>query len=156
MEKSRNINIRLGIIAFAALSLLGTSSCSKKSTPIQNDNRTTNLVGNDKDKHGCIGSAGYVWSEVMQDCIRPFESEIKLFSNSDKYSSFAAYIIPSEDNKKIEIFLIEAPDGSIILDLQDDNTYKGKDSEGSIYVVKHKGNDWKLYLNKVLEYKTEK
>ena len=25
-----------------------------------------NLVGNDKDDHGCIASAGYTWSEVRQ------------------------------------------------------------------------------------------
>lgn len=30
-------------------------------------------VGNDRDEHGCIASAGYVWSEVRKDCIRPFE-----------------------------------------------------------------------------------
>ena len=29
-----------------------------------------NLVGNDKDDHGCIASAGYTWSEVRKDCIR--------------------------------------------------------------------------------------
>ena len=26
-----------------------------------------NMVGGDRDKHGCIGSAGYQWSEVQQD-----------------------------------------------------------------------------------------
>ena len=28
------------------------------------------LLGGDRDEYGCIGSAGYVWSEVLQDCIR--------------------------------------------------------------------------------------
>ena len=31
------------------------------------------IVGGDRDEHGCIGSAGYVWCEVQQDCIRLFE-----------------------------------------------------------------------------------
>lgn len=31
-----------------------------------------NLVGADSDKHGCIGSAGYQWSEKKQRCIRPW------------------------------------------------------------------------------------
>lgn len=31
------------------------------------------LVGNDKDEHGCIGSAGYSWCEAKQKCIRPWE-----------------------------------------------------------------------------------
>ncbi|HPN96255.1 MAG TPA: hypothetical protein PLK35_00665 [Candidatus Moranbacteria bacterium] len=31
---------------------------------------TGNLVGNDKDEHGCIGSAGYIWCEEKQKCLR--------------------------------------------------------------------------------------
>jgi hypothetical protein len=31
------------------------------------------LVGGDRDEHGCIGSAGYVWDEARQDCVRPWE-----------------------------------------------------------------------------------
>lgn len=31
------------------------------------------LVGNDRDKHGCIGSAGYTWSETLHECVRPWE-----------------------------------------------------------------------------------
>jgi hypothetical protein len=32
-----------------------------------------NLVGNDKDEHGCIGSAGYIWCEEKQKCLRTWE-----------------------------------------------------------------------------------
>lgn len=32
-----------------------------------------NLVGNDKDEHGCIGSAGYRWCDASQACERPWE-----------------------------------------------------------------------------------
>lgn len=31
------------------------------------------IVGGDKDIHGCISSAGYSWCEAKQKCIRPFE-----------------------------------------------------------------------------------
>ena len=34
-------------------------------------------LGGDRDEHGCIGSAGYVWCEVQQDCIRLFEKGIR-------------------------------------------------------------------------------
>lgn len=34
---------------------------------------TVHVVGGDKDKHGCIASAGYTWSEVQKDCIRLWE-----------------------------------------------------------------------------------
>ena len=31
------------------------------------------IVGNDTDEHGCIGSAGYTWCEIKQKCLREFE-----------------------------------------------------------------------------------
>jgi hypothetical protein len=31
------------------------------------------LVGNDRDAHGCIGSAGYSWCEAKQKCLRIWE-----------------------------------------------------------------------------------
>jgi len=32
-------------------------------------------VGGDADEHGCIGSAGYSWSEEKQACVRPWEEQ---------------------------------------------------------------------------------
>jgi len=31
------------------------------------------VVGNDRDEHGCIGSAGYTWCEVKKKCLRTWE-----------------------------------------------------------------------------------
>lgn len=31
------------------------------------------IVGNDRDEHGCIGSAGYVWCAKENACVRPWE-----------------------------------------------------------------------------------
>jgi hypothetical protein len=31
------------------------------------------MVGNDRDEHGCIGSAGYVWCGSKAECLRPWE-----------------------------------------------------------------------------------
>lgn len=36
-----------------------------------------NLVGGDRDEHGCIGSAGYVWSQKENKCIRPWVNDKK-------------------------------------------------------------------------------
>lgn len=33
------------------------------------------LVGGDRDEHGCILSAGYVWCEKLGKCIRPWEEK---------------------------------------------------------------------------------
>jgi len=34
---------------------------------------TPNIIGGDRDVHGCIGSAGYSWCGAKQKCLRPFE-----------------------------------------------------------------------------------
>lgn len=58
------------------------------------------IVGGDKDEHGCIGSVGYTWNKTKQECVREWEETLKdacidlgcaenmLFAgskNSDKY-----------------------------------------------------------------------
>ena len=50
-----------------------------------------NLVGNDKDDHGCIASAGYTWSEVRKDCIRLWEQGVRMESVADKANT--AFIV---------------------------------------------------------------
>lgn len=35
------------------------------------------IVGNDRDSHGCIGSAGYSWCGPKQKCLRPWEEACK-------------------------------------------------------------------------------
>ncbi|XLQ20764.1 MAG: hypothetical protein ACKUBY_03755 [Candidatus Moraniibacteriota bacterium] len=44
-------------------------------TTVQEITPEEQMVGNDKDEHGCIGSAGYSWSEEKQECIRPWEEK---------------------------------------------------------------------------------
>ncbi|GAB0174151.1 MAG: hypothetical protein HHAS10_00300 [Candidatus Altimarinota bacterium] len=36
------------------------------------------VVGGDKDKYGCIPSAGYTWDESLKSCIRPWEYQDKV------------------------------------------------------------------------------
>jgi hypothetical protein len=36
------------------------------------------MVGSDKDEHGCIGSAGYVWCEEKQKCLRTWEEKCEI------------------------------------------------------------------------------
>jgi len=43
------------------------------------------LIGGDRDSHGCIGSAGYVWCESLKSCERSWELAKKHgFENSKK------------------------------------------------------------------------
>ena len=40
----------------------------------QSDTQPTETkVGADRDAHGCIPSAGYLWCELQQQCVRPWE-----------------------------------------------------------------------------------
>lgn len=47
----------------------------KVALPYESGAEAAPIVGNDKDEHGCIGSAGYTWCEAKQKCIRSFEEE---------------------------------------------------------------------------------
>ena len=46
---------------------------NKENCPFLNLRKENLIVGNDRDDHGCIPSAGYVWCEKKQKCIRPWE-----------------------------------------------------------------------------------
>lgn len=39
----------------------------KSSSPVQQ------MLGGDKDEHGCIGSAGYTWCELKGKCLKLWE-----------------------------------------------------------------------------------
>jgi signal transduction histidine kinase len=41
---------------------------------IYSTDTSIDLVGDDRDEHGCIPSAGYSWSEEKQECVRPWEN----------------------------------------------------------------------------------
>lgn len=82
------------------------------------------MVGNDRDEHGCIGSAGYVWSEVMSDCVRLFEAGIPLDNMQEIDSIFVAYLI-AEDANRLELFEPGRP--PVILTSTTLNTWQDKD-----------------------------
>ena len=94
------------------------------------ENEANEMVGNDKDEHGCIASAGYTWSEVQQNCIRLFESGIRLEATDGKSS---AYIVFSPDSLKAELFFSNGtpneildrrslPAGGYAWNIEDDDT----------------------------------
>ncbi|MCQ9634076.1 hypothetical protein MP478_02125 [Chryseobacterium sp. WG14] len=74
----------------------------------------TPVLGGDRDAHGCIGSAGYTYSQIKKDCIRTFEEKIKLKEVSSD-GGYIAAVIFSKDKKKAEVFVKDAEGGSVIL-----------------------------------------
>ncbi len=63
-----------------ALSITIFIACSNSNVSLETKKDTTDkhIIGNDKDEHNCIGSAGYTWSIVKNKCIRIFEDGIRL------------------------------------------------------------------------------
>lgn len=46
------------------------------------------VVGGDKDEHGCIGSAGYTWCGERQKCLRTWEEGCAAQGTGDEISNF--------------------------------------------------------------------
>jgi len=74
-------------------------------------------VGADRDKHGCIRSAGYTWSEINKECLRPFELKEQLF-NADK--TYIASVNFSNNGEKAEVF---SKEGYFLMSKKNDSTY---------------------------------
>lgn len=75
------------------------------------------VLGGDRDVHGCIGSAGYTYSQIKNDCVKVFAQKIKLKEvNSDKSSTSMTAVIFSKDMKRAEIFISNGNAKSIILE----------------------------------------
>ncbi|MEG1765047.1 MAG: hypothetical protein RR061_08135 [Muribaculaceae bacterium] len=107
-------------------------------------NKTATIIGGDSDRHGCIGSAGYQWSEVKQDCIRIFESGTQLTSINDKLSSFAAYIIFSNDSTKVEAFIPDIKESRILRKQGEAGYWSENPKFSGAYKLTHEDGVWTL------------
>lgn len=68
------------IIAIVALLIAGGAYVYINKN-IANPN-VSNIVGGDKDEHGCIGSAGYSWCAVKNKCLRTWEEKCEVTSSA--------------------------------------------------------------------------
>jgi hypothetical protein len=48
---------------------------SENILPSENGEENPELIGGDRDEHGCLGSAGYTWCEEKKKCLRTWEEE---------------------------------------------------------------------------------
>jgi hypothetical protein len=64
-------------------------------------------VVNDKDEHGCLATAGYIWSRMNKECVKGYTG-IQL-NPADKPENedetLSAFVLFSEDLNKAEVFL---------------------------------------------------
>lgn len=104
----------------ATLFLSILSGCHQSSSQQTTDSTTTqqpHIVGADRDAHGCIGSAGYTWSTVRNECIRTFEAGIRLSPMAGQDSTFSAFLVLAPDSLKAELFVPDSS-GTVILNRQ--------------------------------------
>ena len=89
------------------------------------------IVGNDRDNHGCIGSAGYIWSVLKKECVRTFElthtdkNAIELVSINNTQTLVVLF---SSDKTKAEVFY---SGGNMIVN---------KSKKGKIYILRNDKN----------------
>lgn len=125
-----------GVILFT-----GCNSSQKKKDESQ-------MVGNDKDDHGCIASAGYTWSAVQKDCIRLWEKGVRVESVADK--AVLAYIVFAPDSLQVELFFSDdrpneildrrtLPAGGYAWNIEDDDT-KNVRLENAGWTISQRGN----------------
>lgn len=46
-------------------------------TVTETDEVRPQIIGGDRDEHGCLGTAGYLWDEESQACVRPWSGEVQ-------------------------------------------------------------------------------
>lgn len=92
------------------------------------------VIGGDKDKDGCLASAGYTWSKLNKECVRVFSGIQLLPADKIKASEdeavLAAYLLFDESATNAEVFLPNEEE-SILLK---------RESEGKPWV----NGDWQL------------
>ena len=103
-------------------------------TPNQSENTTetsevtqdTPMVGDDRDEHGCIGSAGFTWSALRGECIQVFEVGTRLnpVEEKEEVAVISAFVVTKDgDNSQVELF-ITTEETNPLLKQEKDGTYK--------------------------------
>ena len=107
-----NVKMMSVCLACAGALLAGCGNSREKNAAAETEK--TEIVGDDKDEHGCIASAGYTWSEVQKDCIRLWEKGVRLASVDDAENTL--FIVFCPDSTQVELFFSEADAPNEILD----------------------------------------
>ncbi len=80
----------------------------------------------EKDKNGCVPSAGYHWSILRNNCIRPSEEGYRLNSIEkveDDTDVKSAFVLFSEKGEDAEVYLPDT-EGSMVLHKVAENVFK--------------------------------
>ena len=124
---------KLSIVAIMAMAMVACNNSNSAQTTQTETTEVTSAtteemppVGGDRDAHGCIGSAGQSWSELLQECVQVFEVGTRLnpIEVKDNDAVISAFIVTKEgDNSQVELF-ITTEEPNPLLKQEKDGTYK--------------------------------
>ncbi|WP_312191398.1 hypothetical protein [Sphingobacterium sp.] len=136
----------MGLVTFTACSNGSKSSVSEKTT--DQPKAEISSIGGEKDDHGCIAAAGQTWSEIKQGCIQVFNVGFRLNPTKQREGEavISAFVVPNDDNSKLELFLPNDSKKTIILNKVENDIYQ-KDS------YKYDAIKSELYIDNSIAYK---
>jgi len=107
--------------------------------PISQPTAVIPMVGNDKDKHGCIGSAGYSWCEIKNKCLRIWEEKCEVAKTSDLELITKALFEKNQWPSTMELTVtINKNDGTYA------SGSAGGSGGGGYFYAKKVGEEWKI------------
>jgi len=98
------------------IEVISSDNTASSTQVAEKDNSKTKepeIVGGDKDEHGCIGSAGYVWCEEKNKCLRSWEEECV----DDKEKGIISALATKHNKNNADV--------SIVIDKEEGNYVKG-------------------------------
>lgn len=84
------------------------------------------VLGTVRDVHGCVSTAGYKWSQLTKECIRPFEIGYRLNSIEKLEGDSAvksAFVVFEESGDKAELYLPDDSKSIILKKEKSDGLY---------------------------------
>lgn len=112
---------KMFLIPAAAAAVMMLTACAQPA----NDAMEAPILGGDRDAHGCIPSAGFSWSALLERCVQPFEAGIRLNPAEPPKTGavISAFAILRDD--AAEVFL-PTEEGTAILAREEDGWTDGR------------------------------
>jgi hypothetical protein len=127
-------NYVLGFTSYASTPITNPTMAESQEFSITK----TQLVGGDRDVHGCIGSAGYMWCEPKQKCLRIWEEKCFVAEEAALTQIFAAEHKETVAQTHVTLMKLENnfASGSI--------SFGPTPGEGGAFLARLDNNVWKI------------
>lgn len=137
MKKKILITVVVAIVLISGGFIAYKSLVKKSSQSIPQ-----NLLGGDRDEHGCIGSAGYMWCETSGKCVRPWEESCEINAREAIRDFLANKYGRPSDEVKVTMTKEEGlfASGSVVFG-------KGGPGEGGVFLAWNNNGNWEVVFD---------